>query len=422
MTTTEHKPAEGCDLTMTLSHIIKLRTNDGRDVIDFLVDVMQDRYKDFQICHRLQAAKLLTTYGNEDAPNFIDENTTDSSSNTRKRRPRRPTRFDTELVRVIREDTNDGRSIARFLVNVMEGEFTSFRPHHRMSAARELLDRGFGKSARKETPPPVVPAEAGTRRRQGPEALTPGNPEPAKGPEPVPAVRPEPVEGPDPSTNDTNKITVIPESDESQFRQLADDDNKITPIPESDESQFRHSPVVPAESATQKTQGQEPLTPHSSPLTPNQTDILDTLIHLQPERFEQTVLDLLEGIGYGRSQHLGRTGDGGIDGIINPDPLGLDSIYVQAKRWTKPVGEPEIRNFSGSLDPHGATRGLLITTSDFTDTARRTADTISAGNKHIRLVDGRELAQLMISLNMEVETVTAHRTRKLDEDHPAQHT
>ena len=163
-------------------------------------------------------------------------------------------------------------------------------------------------------------------------------------------------------------------------------------------------------------------TPHSSPLTPNQTDILDTLIHLQPERFEQTVLDLLEGIGYGRGHHLGRAGDGGIDGIINPDPLGLDSIYVQAKRWTKPVGEPEVRTFSGSLDPHGATRGLLITTSGFTDTARRTAETISAGNKRIRLVDGEELAQLMISLDMGVESVTAHRARKLDEDHPAQHT
>ena len=163
---------------------------------------------------------------------------------------------------------------------------------------------------------------------------------------------------------------------------------------------------------------------HSSlpPLTPTQTDILDTLTHLQPEHFEQTVLDLLEAIGYGRGHHLGRTGDGGIDGIINSGPLGLDSIYVQAKRWTKPVGEPEVRTFSGSLDPHGATRGLLITTSGFSDTARRTAETISAGSKHIRLVDGEELAQLMISLDMGVETETAHRARKLDEDHPAQHT
>ena len=358
---------------MTLSQIIKLRTNSGRDVIDFLVDVMQDRYEDFQICHRLQAARLLTTYGNEDAPDFIADNTTDSSPDTRKREPRHPTRFDTELARVIREDTDDGRSIARFLVNVMEGELTSFKPHHRMAAARELLDRGFGKSARKETPTPVVPAEslprtrsgAGTQKGQGKESLTPHS-----------------------------------------------------------------SPLTPGREA----RAGRPLTPHSSPLTPgredragrpltpNQTDILDTLIHLQPERFEQTVLDLLEAIGYGRGQHLGRTGDGGIDGIINLDPLGLDSIYVQAKRWTKPVGDPEVRAFSGSLDPHGATRGLLITTSGFTGTARHTARTISAGNKHIRLVDGEELAQLMISLNMGVETVTAHRTRKLDEDHPAQHT
>ena len=179
---------------MTLSQIIKLRTNDGRDVIDFLVDVMHDRYEDFQICHRLQAANLLTTYGNEDAPNFIDDNTTDSSSNTRKRKPRRTTKFDTELARVISEDTQDGRSIARFLVNVMEGELTSFRPHHRMSAARELLDRGFGKSARNEK-----------------------------------VVRPEPVEGPETSTDNTNEITVIPESRESEFRQLAEE-HTLTPL------------------------------------------------------------------------------------------------------------------------------------------------------------------------------------------------
>ena len=352
---------------MTLSQIIKLRTNNGRTVADFLVDVMQDRYDDFRICHRLQAARLLTIYGNEDAPNFIADNTTDPSSNTCKRKPRRPTKFDTELARVIREDTDDGRSIARFLVNVMEGELASFKPHHRMAAARELLDRGFGKSARKETPTPVVPAEAGTQSRQGREALTPHS-------------------------------------------------SPLTP------QKTRH-PVVPAEAGTQRRRDQEALTPHSSPLTPGEaTDILDTLIHLQPERFEQTVLDLLEAIGYGRGQHLGRTGDGGIDGIINPDPLGLDGIYVQAKRWTKPVGEPEIRTFSGSLDPHGATRGLLITTSEFTDTARRTAEMISTGNKRIRLVDGEELGQLMISLNLGVETVTAHRARKLDEDHPAQHT
>ena len=132
---------------MTLSQIIKLRTNSGRTIVDFLVDVMQDRFKDFRICHRLQAARLLTTYGNEDAPDFIADSPPDTQPTRNKsRRPRR-TKFDTELARLIREDTDDGRSIARFLVNVMEGELMTFRPHHRMAAARELLNRGFGKSA-----------------------------------------------------------------------------------------------------------------------------------------------------------------------------------------------------------------------------------------------------------------------------------
>ena len=205
---------------MTLSQIIQLRTGDGLTIVDFLLDVMHDRYQDFQICHRLQAAKLLTTYGNEDAPNFIDDNTREPQSNRNGRRPRRPTKFDEELARVIREDTDDGRSIARFLVNVMVGEFASFRPHHRMSAARELLDRGFGKSARADKAvrpesvgadplvrPELVEGPAHTnhhfRENGNPEAgetltphsspLTPGSPELV---EADPLVRPELVEGP----------------------------------------------------------------------------------------------------------------------------------------------------------------------------------------------------------------------------------
>ena len=90
---------------MTLSQIIKLKTDDGLTIVDFLMDVMQDRYEDFQICHRLQAAKLLTTYGNEDAPDFIDDNPREPRSNRNGRKPKRPTKFDTELARVIKEDT-----------------------------------------------------------------------------------------------------------------------------------------------------------------------------------------------------------------------------------------------------------------------------------------------------------------------------
>ena len=326
---------------MTLSQLIKLRTDDGLAIVDFLLEVMQDRYDDFRICHRLQAAKLLNTYGNEDAPNFIADNSQEPRSNPR---PSRPTKFDTELARLIREDTDDGRSIARFLVNVMVGELTTFRPHHRMAAARELLDRGFGKSARNETPPP------------------------APGP-------PGPIETPGPSTDDNNKITVIPESHESQFRQ--------------------------------------------SDLT---EDLLDTLHHLQPDRFEQTVLDLLQGIGYGRGHHLERSGDGGFDGIIGPDPFGTNRIYFQAKRCAGPVDEPEIRHFSGSLEPNGANKGILITTSDFTDTARRTAETISAGNKLIRLVNGRELAHLMLTYNIRVTPDTPQHSPKPDKNHHTHHT
>ena len=143
---------------MTLSNIIKLKTNDGLDVIDFLIEVMHDCYEDFQICHRLQAAKLLTTYGNEDAPDFIDDNPREPASNRNGRKPKRPTKFDTELARIIREDTRDGRSVAYFLIDVMQGGRRDFKPHHRMSAARELLDRGFGKSARAEkTAHPIPP-------------------------------------------------------------------------------------------------------------------------------------------------------------------------------------------------------------------------------------------------------------------------
>ena len=385
---------------MTLSQIIKLRTDNGRAIADFLVDVMQDRFSDFSICHRLQAARLLTTYGNEDAPNFIADNTSDTPTARRNgSKATRQTKFDTELARVIREDTEDGRSIARFLVNVMEGELRTFKPHNRISAARELLNRGFGKSAR-----------TSTIRRSGEGTACPvldtGSPRTTiRGRNPESAsstVIPQPVEGPNP-----------------------DAAHPLTP---------HSSPLTPQREAP-------PLTPHSSPLTPQErrsaptgglaTDLLDNLTHIPPSSFEHTVLDLLENMGYGRARHIGRTGDGGIDGVIDQDTLGLDSVYVQAKRWTSQVGEPEVRSFSGSLDPHGATRGILITTSGFSERARRTAEAISTGSKHIRLVDGRELTQLMIDHSVGVTTDTPHHARKnvtpysdtgLDENYFNQHT
>ena len=390
---------------MTLSQIIKLRTDSGGDIVDFLVDVMQDQYEDFRICHRLQAARLLTTYGNEDAPNFIAENTPDSSPRRDRPNSKHQTKFDTELARLIREDTGDGRSIARFLVNVMVGEIRSFRPHHRMAAARELLNRGFGKSAHTD-PERGHPAPL---RRSGegrnPETPPPGDAQPAHtDPEPH-----HPHDQPGPGIPERPARASHPHS---SFPRKRESTRRLTARP----SRGR-PPLTPHSSPLTPQRQAPPLTPHSSPLTPQREAPL-----LPPQQFEQTVLDLLENMGYGHARHVGRTGDGDIDGIIDQDTLGLKRLYVQAKRWTNQVGESEIRNFSGSLDAHGATRGILITTSDFTDTARKTAKTISIGTKHIRLVNGHELAHLILKHSIRVTPDTPQHSRKQDKDHHTHHT
>ena len=150
-------------------------------------------------------------------------------------------------------------------------------------------------------------------------------------------------------------------------------------------------------------------------------EMLESVKGVSPDRFEQLVVELLVEMGYGQGQAVGRTGDGGIDGIINQDTLGLERVYIQAKRYTSgSVGEPEIRNFSGSLDPYGATKGVFITTSTFSGTARQTARAISAGNKLIRLVDGNELAQLMIRHGVGVVTEYTYEIKKLDENYFAE--
>ena len=149
-------------------------------------------------------------------------------------------------------------------------------------------------------------------------------------------------------------------------------------------------------------------------------DLLESLSKVTPDLFEQLVVVLLEKMGYGKGDVVGGSGDGGIDGIINQDALGLEKVYIQAKRWASQVGEPEIRNFSGSLDARGASKGVFITTSRFSETASRTAHTISAGNKFIRLIDGAELASLMIDHDVGVITETTYKVKKLDENYFAE--
>ena len=146
-------------------------------------------------------------------------------------------------------------------------------------------------------------------------------------------------------------------------------------------------------------------------------EMLDALKGVDPYQFERIVLVLLEKMGYGTGQQVGRSGDGGIDGVIDQDPLGLEKIYIQAKRWQNTVGEPEIRNFSGSLATNGAAKGVFITTSNFSTTARQAAQTISAGIQLIRLINGHELARLMVQHGVGVVTEITYEVKKLDENY-----
>jgi restriction system protein len=135
--------------------------------------------------------------------------------------------------------------------------------------------------------------------------------------------------------------------------------------------------------------------------------------------FERLVVDLLIKMGYGGTrkdagQAIGRSGDGGIDGIIKEDRLGLDTVYIQAKRWEDTVGRPEIQKFAGALAGQKARKGIFITTSDFSQHAR---DYVSVIDSKIVLIDGDMLAQLMIDFNIGVNTVSSFEIKRIDSDY-----
>lgn len=151
-------------------------------------------------------------------------------------------------------------------------------------------------------------------------------------------------------------------------------------------------------------------------------ELLDAIKSVPSDRFEDLVVELLIKMGYGSGRRVGRSGDGGIDGIITQDRLGFEKVYVQAKRWnTDQIGGPEVRNFSGSLDPHGATKGVFITTSRFNGSARQTADYAARNNKTILLIDGTELAKLMIEYDVGVVTKAVYEIKEIDENYFAEH-
>lgn len=144
------------------------------------------------------------------------------------------------------------------------------------------------------------------------------------------------------------------------------------------------------------------------------------IIEQPPAFFEKLVVELLVKMGYGGSiKDAGKatrlTNDEGIDGIIKEDKLGLDFIYIQAKRWdTQSVGRPDIQSFVGALDGQRATKGIFITTSRFADSAKEYVKTIT---KKVILVDGDQLAEFMIDYNLGVSTSTTYDLKKIDNDY-----
>ena len=149
-------------------------------------------------------------------------------------------------------------------------------------------------------------------------------------------------------------------------------------------------------------------------------ELLQTIKECSPDFFEQLVVDLLVKMGYGGTrkdagQRLGKSGDGGIDGIINEDRLGLDVVYIQAKRWDlTTVGRPEIQKFAGALQGQRARKGIFLTTSSF---SRDAYDFASRIDSKIVLMDGETVAQLMIDYGVGVNTVATYELKRIDSDY-----
>lgn len=149
------------------------------------------------------------------------------------------------------------------------------------------------------------------------------------------------------------------------------------------------------------------------------SEIIQQVKTCSPTFFERLVVELLLAMGYGGTRAgagraIGQSGDGGIDGIIDEDKLGLDSIYIQAKRWEGTVGRPEIQKFVGALQGNRAHKGVFITTSDFTKDAQEYVKNIS--NKVV-LINGFTLAKLMIENDVGVSIAATYKVKKIDSDY-----
>jgi restriction system protein len=148
-------------------------------------------------------------------------------------------------------------------------------------------------------------------------------------------------------------------------------------------------------------------------------ELLTRVQECSPDFFERLVVELLLAMGYGGSrqeagQAVGKSGDGGIDGIIKEDRLGLDVIYIQAKRWEGSVGRPEVQKFAGALQGQRAHKGIFLTTSSFTKEAVAFAAAIDS---KMVLIGGEELVALMIDHNIGVTLVASYEIKRVDTDY-----
>lgn len=148
-------------------------------------------------------------------------------------------------------------------------------------------------------------------------------------------------------------------------------------------------------------------------------DLIARILSCSPAFFEQLVVELLVKMGYGGSrrdagQRIGQSGDGGIDGIIKEDRLGLDVIFIQAKRWQGTVGRPDIQKFVGALQGQRAKKGVFITTSSYTAEAEAYAGQIDT---KVVLIDGKQLASLMIDFDVGVSPAASYVVKRIDSDY-----
>ncbi|KTT04171.1 restriction endonuclease [Pseudomonas oryzihabitans] len=193
---------------------------------------------------------------------------------------------------------------------------------------------------------------------------------------------------------------------------------QLKPAPDAtslDEGNYTPAPLVQADLATSSPQ--ERLNQAILELrTSVAGDLLDSLLQASPTRFEHIVLDVLHRLGYGANrqalQQVGGSGDGGIDGVISLDALGLEKVYVQAKRWQGTVGRPDLQAFYGALAGQKAKRGVFITTSGFTAQAVDFARSVEG----LVLVDGKRLVDLMLDHEVGV-TSQLYKVPRLDSDY-----